>query len=155
MIDKPRQPETYILPPEMPPKRAHAQDITREAGIAPMRVPCTGDGGIGLEALAAIARQQIEQRKQEAEDSGGSCNYYKADIENPTTPYVLPYTAECNDLIETLDMTYAEANMFKEIWRTAAARTLGKEKAGHSAVRGAEKIQFFAARHALQNGVKP
>tara|TARA_R110002096_G_scaffold219610_1_gene407954 strand:- start:276 stop:668 length:393 start_codon:yes stop_codon:yes gene_type:complete len=119
------------------------------------RVPCQEDGGIGLEALAAIALKQREQWAKLPEDSGGSCNYYKVEVGNPTTPYEPAYTAECNDVIEALNMTYAEANMFKEIWRTAAARTLGKEKAGHSVVRGAEKIQFFAKRHAIQHGVKP
>lgn len=87
------------------------------------------------------------------EDSGGSCDYYKVLIENPTTAEA-QYTAECNDVIEALGMTYAEANMFKEIWRSAAARTLGKLKAGHNEVRGAEKIEFFAKRNAIQKGCK-
>lgn len=86
-------------------------------------------------------------------NSGGSCDYYKAPIENPTTA-TDKYIAECNDIIEALDMTYAEANMFKEIWRTAAARTLGKKKANHTSKRGAEKIIFFAERHGVKHGVK-
>lgn len=86
------------------------------------------------------------------EDSGGSCDYYKVKINKPTTAEH-PYVAECNDVIEELNMTYAEANIFKEIWRTAAARTLGKKKAGHTNVRGAEKILFFAERNAILNGV--
>ena len=88
-----------------------------------------------------------------AENSGGSCDYYSVFIENPTTPDTDPYTAECNDVIEALDMTFAESNMFKEIWRTAAARTLGKEKEGHTTKRGAEKIRFFSDRHAVKHGV--
>jgi len=96
-----------------------------------------------------------------AENSGGSCDYYKVDIWNPTTPELnsdnLPedvtYTAECNDIIEALNMTYAEANMFKEIWRSAASRTLGKQKAGHDALRGAEKIVFFADRNMVNKKV--
>jgi len=87
-----------------------------------------------------------------AENSGGSCDYYKVTIESPTTSPTT-YTAECNDIIEVLNMTYAEANMFKEIWRTAAARTLGKLKAGHDTKRGAEKIIFFAERHGVVNGI--
>lgn len=95
------------------------------------------------------------------EDSGGSCDYYKVNIENPTSEdnwdkctESAEYVAECNDIIEALDMTYAEANIFKEIWRSAAARTLGKIKAGHSEQRGAEKIEFFAKRNSIQKGVK-
>jgi hypothetical protein len=83
------------------------------------------------------------------ESSGGSCEYYKVPILKPTTAPD-PYIAECNDVIEALDMTYAEANMFKEIWRSAAARTLGKIKAGHNEVRGAEKVVFFADRNLIQ-----
>lgn len=104
----------------------------------------TGKLGLGRTNLKDINKP---------EDSGGSCNYYKVLIENPTTAEE-PYTSECNDVIEALDMTYAEANMFKEIWRSAAARTLGKLKAGHNEVRGAEKIEFFAKRNAIQKGVK-
>jgi hypothetical protein len=113
--------------------------------------------------LSALEAQMLAgaQEGTEAEDSGGSCNYYQVDVMNPTTPENnrgehmddATYTAECNDIIESLKMTYAEANMFKEIWRTAAARTLGKQKAGHTTQRGAEKIVFFANRHAIQNGV--
>lgn len=87
---------------------------------------------------------------QKGERSGGSVSYYVVDIENPTTETNSPYTAECNDIIEALNMTYAEANMFKEIWRTAAARTLGKKKAGHDAVYGAEKISFFSYRNLIR-----
>lgn len=96
--------------------------------------------------------------KDAKEDSGGSCSYYSVDIKHPTSEQNLSkgvvYTAECNDIIEVLNMTYAEANMFKEIWRSAAARTLGKLKAGHSEVRGAEKIEFFAKRNTIQKAAK-
>lgn len=102
----------------------------------------------------------LSTKDTKPEDSGGSCDYYKVFIENPTTASNWDegtenpqYWAECNDIIEALDMTYAEANMFKEIWRSAAARTLGKLKAGHSEVRGAEKIIFFAQRNAIHKGV--
>lgn len=93
---------------------------------------------------------------KKGEESGGTCDYYNVEIMNPTTPEANrgpKYTAECNDIIEELDMTFAEANMFKEIWRTAAARTLGKHKANHSTKRGAEKIMFFAKRNAVKYGV--
>jgi hypothetical protein len=94
-----------------------------------------------------------ETSKEGVEDSGGSCDYYKAPIKQPTTASA-PYIAECNDVIEALNMTYAEANMFKEIWRSAAARTLGKLKANHSALRGAEKVEFFAKRNLIQKAME-
>ena len=91
---------------------------------------------------------------QKTENSGGSCDYYRAPIKQPTTESQKPYIAECNDIIEALNMTYAEANMFKEIWRCASARELGLVKEGNTAKRGAEKIVFFANRHAIKHGAK-
>lgn len=93
-------------------------------------------------------------KKVQAENSGGSCDYYRVLIEYPTTEDQEKYIAECNDVIEALDMTYAEANMFKEIWRTAAARTLGKLKEGHDVIRGADKVEFFAVRNRLMKEVR-
>ncbi len=63
------------------------------------------------------------------EYTGGSVDYYKVRIENPTEPYRCPYDAECNDIIEALGMTFAEGNAFKALWRRAAARTSGKPSA--------------------------
>ncbi len=69
-------------------------------------------------------------------------------MSNPTTPGVLPYIAECNDIIEALGMNYAEGNAFKAIWRSAAHRTLGKRKAGakDDGLYDAEKVAFFGQR---------
>ena len=82
----------------------------------------------------------------EQEHSGLSVNYYKVQIDYPDTEGVAPYQAECTDIIEALGMDFAEANIFKEIWRTAAARTLGKKKKGHDEIYGAEKVKYFADR---------
>ena len=79
------------------------------------------------------------------EHTGGSSSYYTVKVESPTTPYKLPYEAECNDIIEALNMTFAEANNFKATWRTAAARQ-GKKKKGNDAVYDAEKCVFFSGR---------
>lgn len=78
--------------------------------------------------------------------TGGSVNYYQCPVEFPTTKGRAPYTAECNDLIEALKLTPAEANIFKAVWRTAAARQ-GKEKIGNTAIYDYEKIVFFAQRN--------
>lgn len=84
------------------------------------------------------------------EYTGKSVSYYKVEIENPTTAEQ-PYTAECNDIIEALGMSYAEGNAFKAIWRRCAARKLGKSKKGYgSGLYDAEKGVFFAERILLQ-----
>jgi hypothetical protein len=76
--------------------------------------------------------------------TGGSSDYYKARIHSPTTA-PLPYIAECNDVIEALQMNFAEGNAFKAIWRKAAAR-LGNGKPGTTDRYDAEKIVFFGLR---------
>lgn len=82
----------------------------------------------------------------EPEYTGGSVSYYSVSISNPTTQPA-PYTAECNDIIEALGMNYAEGNAFKAIWRSCAARALGKAKRGYTdALYDAEKVVFFGER---------
>lgn len=79
------------------------------------------------------------------EYTGGSSSYYMITIANPTT-LTDPYDAECNDIIEALQMNYAEGNAFKAIWRRCAAR-LGKQKKGYdNGLYDAEKIKFFGER---------
>ena len=76
--------------------------------------------------------------------SGGSNDYYKVTVARPTSG-IEPYTAECNDIIEALQMTYAEGNAFKAIWRHALARR-GIGKQGNTQKYEAEKAEFFAKR---------
>ena len=82
-----------------------------------------------------------KEPKTAPENSGGSCSYYEAEVYSvalDTTQKV-----ECKDVMTTLQLTHDEMNIFKEVWRSAAAR-LGKQKEGHTALRGAQKIKFFA-----------
>lgn len=86
------------------------------------------------------------------EYTGGSVNYYAVDVKNPTSGGQ-GYKAECNDIIESLGMNYAEGNAFKALWRRAAHRTLGKHKKGHPSdgLYDAEKVEFFGARLVAQS----
>ena len=52
----------------------------------------------------------------------------------------------CNDIIEALELDYAQANVLKAIWRQAAAKQ-GKMKAGLKTLYDAEKEYFFADRN--------
>lgn len=85
-------------------------------------------------------------KEEEGEYTGLSSSYYRVKIDRPTTSTNLPYTAECNDIIEALGMDYAEGNIFKALWRRAAARTLGKHKRGNNGLYDAEKMVFFSQR---------
>ncbi len=102
-------------------------------------------------------RDAHKQAKEmmKAENSGLSVNYYTVYINNPNQAEA-PYTAECSDIIEALGMTFNEGEEFKEIWRQAAQRTLGKMKAGNSPQRSVEKRFHFARRdYVLVTGKQP
>lgn len=98
--------------------------------------------------------KQIKSCSDNAEvtSGGGSCNYYMVDVKRPTT-LPEPYTIECNDIIEALGLSFKEANIIKEIFRTANERTNDNGKSGNTEKRAAEKVLFFAIRHAVSSGV--
>lgn len=85
------------------------------------------------------------------EKSGGPTSYYLVKVTKPNQAKV-PYQAECGDIIEALGMNFNEGCAFKALWRTAAARTLRKLKAGHNAVYDMEKVEFYARRQLVQLG---
>ena len=81
----------------------------------------------------------------EAKSSGGLNNYYLVRVDKPQRSTQAPYQAECEDIIEALELTFDEGNIFKEIWRSANARK-GNGKPGNTPLRGAEKILHYAGR---------
>lgn len=95
------------------------------------------------EAFGSVSSNKVENTK---EHTGKSVNYYRLTVEEPTSEDIESYTAECNDIIEGLNMTYAEANVFKAIWRKCAERELGLGKEGNNQVYDAEKMVFFSDR---------
>lgn len=84
--------------------------------------------------------------QSESSITGGRVNYYLARIDHPQREDQPAYTAECEDIISALAMTFDEANIFKEIWRSSNAR-LGNGKPDHKAMYGAEKINHYAGRN--------
>lgn len=108
-----------------------------------------------IRAMDCVVERRVAEQKltEDEEYSGGSVDYYKVWIENPTTAEEA-YMAECNDIIEALGMNYAEGNAFKALWRSCAARTLGKRKKGQDAegLYDAQKVVFFGKRMVVQRG---
>lgn len=85
--------------------------------------------------------------KTNDEYTGGSTTYYQVDITHPINSDAQPYTAECQDIIDALGMTFNEGNAFKALWRRCAARTLGKSKRGYTdGLYDAEKVVFYGER---------
>lgn len=80
-----------------------------------------------------------------AENSGGRVNYYLVQVDHPQREEQPPYQAECEDIIDALGMTFDEGNIFKEVWRQAAARQ-GRAKEGNTELRGAQKLVHYAGR---------
>lgn len=84
------------------------------------------------------------------EKTGGDVNYYLVDIKDPKR--LEPYKAECEDIIEAMQMSFAEGNLFKALWRSCASRTLGLHKEGQDAegIYDAEKMVYYANRVLVQ-----
>lgn len=80
--------------------------------------------------------------------SGGRVNYYLVQVQFPQREEQPAYQAECEDIIEALQMTPNEANIFKAIWRSAAARQ-DNGKIDHKALYDAEKIVHYGGRNLL------
>lgn len=86
------------------------------------------------------------------EYTGGKTSYYEVQIEHPTREGRQPYIAECNDVIEALDMNFAEGEAFKALWRRAAARKNGTIKKGYAdGLYDAEKAAFYGSRLVVQS----
>lgn len=101
--------------------------------------------GCWLEHLDEINPGRDASRADGRKLTGGSSDYYKVEVKAPTSGGE-PYMAECNDIIEALNMEYDVANIFKAAWRIAALRQ-GHGKPGQdSATYDAEKVVFFGNR---------
>ena len=83
--------------------------------------------------------------KPERRLTGGRVNYYLSRVGHPQREDQIPYTAECEDLIESLKLTPDEANVFKAIWRSANAR-LNNGKPDHKSVYDGEKMVHYSGR---------
>lgn len=85
--------------------------------------------------------------------TGGRVNYYLVAVPHPQREDQPPYTAECEDIIQALGMTFDEGCLFKALWRSAAARQ-GNAKPGTSDVYDAEKMVHYAGR-VLRHRTRP
>lgn len=82
---------------------------------------------------------------EETKLTGSRVNYYLVPVEHPQREDQPSYMAECEDIIQALNMTFDEGCLFKALWRTAAAR-LGNGKPGQKATYDAEKMVHYAGR---------
>lgn len=80
------------------------------------------------------------------EYSGGKVNYYEIDVTHPTREGRGTYTAECNDIIEALGLSFSEGEAFKAIWRKGAARIKPGKRGHDGGLYDAEKVSFYGKR---------
>ena len=123
------------------------EDITSDPHGLRLRPP--GEPLRGVPATAPLARFA----ETVAAPSGGGKlagdHYYRVTVAAPISPELDPYTAECADIIEALNMTFNEGENFKAIWRLAAARQ-GRGKVGNKPQYDADKAAHYGARVAAQ-----
>lgn len=92
--------------------------------------------------------------EQTLEHTGGSSSYYDVEVhvelvDGKKRKKIVPALVSCNLIIEALNMNYAQATVFKAVWRICASK-LGRKKRGNNTVYDAEKITFFAERILVQ-----
>jgi hypothetical protein len=76
-------------------------------------------------------------------------NYYLVEVPNPKR--LQPYTMEVEDIIEALDMTFAEGNILKALVRSCVARKCGVIKARYDGIEyDSEKIVYYGQRRLAQ-----
>lgn len=119
-----------------------------------LQTDITVDNKVGYETFGnnpMILLNTKEEVKDGAAEqyTGSSSNYYRVFVKNPTT-LETPYEAECNDIIESLKMTFAEGNAFKAIWRKAKARQGVKKRGYDNGVYDSEKVVFFGERMLIE-----
>jgi hypothetical protein len=88
----------------------------------------------------------------ETEYTGGKTNYYEVSVLYPTREHKQPYVAECNDIIEALNMTFSEGEAFKAIWRRAASRQRPTKEGYKDGLYDAEKAAFYGQRMVIMEG---
>lgn len=91
-------------------------------------------------------RRAVTETKDNNELSGGDVNYYLLEIKDPKR--LAPYTAECEDIIEALELTFAEGNVLKALWRSANMRKHGHGKRGQDmdGIYDGDKIAYYGQR---------
>lgn len=88
-----------------------------------------------------VVRPEPEQApKQPSESTGGDNDYYLVHVTH--SKRLGKYSAECEDIIRALGMTFDEGEAFKAIWRSAQIRNKGG-KPGDSEIRNAQKVKHF------------
>lgn len=99
----------------------------------------------GYDSIYGIAPRQTPAVSAPAQAVGGLNDYWTTRVEHPQRQGQAPYTAECEDLIQSLGLTFDEGCAFKALWRIAQTRK-GIGKPGGSILYDAEKTEHYGKR---------
>lgn len=138
--------------PANTPNPAHF-DLTHAAALhasKPLGINTTIGTHPGINSGRVTLPDVVESKQPPGELSGGNVNYYLLKIDDPKR--LRPYEAEAEDIIEALEMTFAEGNVFKALWRSCAMRVRGHGKRGaddHGVYDG-DKIDYYGGRVKVQ-----
>jgi len=94
----------------------------------------------GPESLPKAPTNFLLEAHKENTLAGGISNWYTLDV--LSTQGKENYTAVCDDIILALNMNFQEGEVFKAVWRKAAAR-MGNGKPGNTALYNAQKILHY------------
>ena len=86
--------------------------------------------------------EQLSNIKQK-DITGGEVNYYLINVPNPKR--LAPYVVEVEDIIEALNMEFAEGTILKSLIRYCKLKQ-GLGKPGSSKKYEAEKVKYYAER---------
>ena len=80
-------------------------------------------------------------------------HYYLVEVNKPAMAGLPPYVAEAQDIIAALDMTFAEGEAFKALWRACRMRQ-GFGKPGATADYDFDKLAHYGVRANVENKTK-
>lgn len=89
------------------------------------------------------AESEASSLKEVKHSSGGDNDYWLLHIPSPKR--LEPYTVECEDIIEAMEMTFQEGEAFKALFRKCKTR-MGDGKPGDTELRCSEKVAHFGQR---------
>jgi len=93
--------------------------------------------------------EQLAKTKQ-TEITGGDVNYYLINITHPKR--LEPYVVEVEDIIEALNMEFAEGTILKSLIRYCKIKQ-GLGKPGSSKKYEAEKVEYYAKRLVVKSNL--
>jgi len=93
-----------------------------------------------MSKIAEDAAMGIQAFAEKNTLAGGVSNWYTLDV--LSTQGKANYTAVCDDIILALNMSFQEGEVFKAVWRKAAAR-MGNGKPGNTSLYNAQKITHY------------